>query len=366
MPLLPLLTVLLLILAAPLTSVAADPDGLGNVYMTGPDVRIDTPVGGDLLAAAGRIAVDQRVLGDAILGGGSIDIRAPIGDDLRAAAGIFHLSSRVEGEALIAAGSIAFGPSAEIRGHARLAGNDVVIAGKFASGVTVWSRHVIVFGDIQGPLVISGEQIEIMPSARIYGDVSYSGPHEIKVHPGAMIQGSITRTESAIAIPRPKVRIPGLPALKPLLMFGLLAAGMLLLAVFPHFTVESARLLRGSALKSLGLGTAILFSLPPIIMLLMITIIGIPLALVLAAAYAIALLAGYLVTAFFIGDRLLEFSRKAPPTYAWRVGALAVALLLLWLLRAIPYLGGIAILFALIFGMGAMLLQTFARYSAKA
>lgn len=358
---------LLLLLAAfpgPAT-LAAEPDALGNVYMTGPDVRIESPVGGDLVVAAGRIAVDQRVLGDAILGGGSIDIRAPIGDDLRAAGGIFHLSSVVDGEALIAAGSIAFGPSAEIKGRARLAGNDVVVAGRFGAGLSVWSRHVLVFGDIQGPVQISGDQIEIMPSARIFGDVTYSSPHDITVHPGAVIQGAVTRSQSALDIPKPKVHIPGLPALKPLLMFGLLAAGMLLLAVFPNFTVASADMLRTSALKSLGMGTAILFSLPPVIMLLIITIIGIPVALALMAGYAIALLAGYLVAAFCIGDRLLRAVGKASPTFAWRSGGLAAALLLLWLVRAIPYAGGLFILIVLILGLGAMILHIFSHYSTR-
>jgi len=335
-----------------------DPD---NVYMAGADVKIETAVDGDLYAAAGRVSVGQPVSGDAVLAAGSIDLTSTSGDDLRAAGGVVTVGGRIAGEALIAGGSIAFGRDTEVLGRVWLAGGDIAVAGRLHGGLRVYGKNIVILGEIHGPAELHGEQIEILGSARILGDVRYSSQHEIRIDPQARITGSVTRKAGAFEFPRPT--IPGLPALRPLLLLGLLSAGALLLSLFPRFTANALQTLGASPLKSAGLGTAIFFSLPPVILLLTITIIGIPIALVLAAFYGAALLVGYLVTAFFIGDRLLHAARpRVAPTFGWRIGSLAVALLLLWLAYTLPYVGAFVLLLALFAGLGAMVLQAFSSY----
>lgn len=351
------------------SAAAEDTDNLvsSNVYLAGAGVRTDGPVDGDLIAAAGRINVNHAVSGDAVLAAGSIEVYGNIGDDLRAAGGVVSVSGRVGGEAVLAGGSIALGPDAEVSGRAWLAGNDVVIGGRVRNGLKVYGNKILVLGEVYGPVELAGEQIEILGSARILGDIAYSSGQQIKIDPEARIAGKVTRASDTFEIPRPRFEIPGLPVLRPLLLLGLLAAGMLLAALFPRFTQAAQQAFSAAPLKSLGLGTAIFFSLPPVILLLVITIIGIPIALALAAIYSMALLAGYLVIAFFIGDRLTGLLRKQPATGAgWRAASLAAALLLLWLVHNLPYVGNLAIFVALLAGLGAMVLQAFSRYTDRA
>ncbi|MCI3950991.1 MAG: polymer-forming cytoskeletal family protein [Burkholderiales bacterium] len=351
-----------LVFAAP----AASDDGqAANVYATGADVKIDAPVEGDLYAAAGRVSVGQPVRGDAVVAAGSIDLSSTVGDDLRAAGGVVTLAARIDGEALIAGGSIAFGRDAEVLGRVWLAGGDIAVAGKLRSGIRIYGKNIVILGEIHGPVALYGEQIEIVGSARIVGEVRYSSPNEIRIDPKAQISGGVTRTAAAFEFPRP--HLPGLPAVRPLLLLGLLAAGALLLSLFPRFTAHALKTLGAFPIKSIGLGTAIFFSLPPVILLLTITIIGIPIALMLAGIYGAALLIGYLVTAFFVGDRLLHGLRPhREATFVWRVASLAAALLLLWLAYAIPYVGALTVLIALFAGLGAMVLQAFSSYSGTA
>lgn len=338
-----------------------------NVYATGADVRIETPVDGDLYAAAGKLHVAYPVRGDAVIAGGSVDLSASIGEDLRAAGGFISLSGKIGGEALLAGGSIAFGPEAVVLGRTWVAGGDIAIAGTLESGLTVYGKNILVLGHIDGPVELYGEKIEIVASARIRGDVTYSSRSEIRIDPRAQITGTVTRAKDTLEFPRPKLHLPGFPVIRPLLLLGLLAAGALLLLLFPRFTAHALSTLDTSPLKSIGLGTAIFFSLPPVILLLMLTIIGIPIALLLAALYAAALLVGYLITAFFIGDRLLHTVRRTPEaSFGWRVLALLVALLLLWLAYALPYVGTFIALLALFAGLGAMVLQAFSRYAQTA
>jgi hypothetical protein len=117
--------------------------------------------------------------------------------------------------------------------------------------------------------------------------------------------------------------------------------------------------------KSLGLGTALFFGVPPIAVLLIITIIGIPIALALIIAQAIALICGYMVTAVLIGQGIARtFGRKA--LGGWQQYAfLAAAVLALALVTSIPYLGTVLLVLVCSAGLGAMVLQRFSRRTQR-
>ena len=340
-----------------------DEEASPNVYMTGTEVWPTGPIHGDLVAAAGRISVDHPIDGDAVLAAGSIDVRSRIGENLRVVGGFVTLASAVHGEALVVAGSIAFGPKADVGGRAWLAGGDVAVAGTFHRDVKVYARNILVLGHVAGNIHLSATTIELLPTARIDGNVTYVSNTPIKIHAGASVSGTVTREPGHL----PALRMPGWPPFRPLLMFGLLAAGALLLALFPRFTASTLQTVRASPLGSLGLGTAIFFSVPPVILLLVISIIGIPIALLLAGVYAAALLAGFLMAAFFVGERGFQLARRDANVRGYwpRVGTLAIALIILWLVRHIPYAGGLLILLALMIGLGAMALQAFSHYATR-
>jgi hypothetical protein len=310
--------------------------------------------------------VSGAIAGDAVLAAGSVDVRAPVGDDLRAAGGIITFGSVVNGETLALGASVHVTPQAELHGRAWLAGNEVAIGGRVGGEVKAYGRYITVSGELNGPVQLSAERIELKPTARVNGDLTYSSTHRIVIHDGAVVSGKVSREAGVFEIPRPHFKIPGLGALRPLLLLGLFAFGLLLYAVFPRYTVSATRTLETAPLKSLGLGAALFFSGPPVLLLLVITIIGIPVALVLAALYAVAVLAGYLIAAFFIGGRLARLAGQTLDRPAWRLLALAVALTALWLLRQIPYAGGLIGLAALLFGLGALALQAFTQYSDRA
>lgn len=338
----------------------------GNVYLAGTEVQTEGPIYGDLIAAAGRIRVDHPVSGDTVLTAGSIEVYGSIGDDLRAMGGIIGVSGHVAGEALLAGGSVALGPNSEVGGRVSIAGNDVVIGGRLHNGLKVYGKKILVLGEVAGPVDLAAEQIEILGSARISGDITYSSGQEIKIDRNAKITGGVTRTPGTFEFYRPRFEIPGWPVFRPLLLLGLLAAGALLFALFPRFTRAALQAIETSPLKSLGLGAAIFFSLPPVILLLAITIVGIPIALALLALYATALLTGYLVLAFFVGARLLRLAhRQAAAGLGWRIVSLTAALVLLGLIRHLPYIGGFLIFMALFAGVGAIVLQAFSNYSSR-
>jgi hypothetical protein len=139
---------------------------------------------------------------------------------------------------------------------------------------------------------------------------------------------------------------------------NLFVAGVILFFLFPRLTVSAALTVGRRPWASLGMGLAILVLTPLAALSLILTVIGVPLALTLAWLYVAALLLGFLTAAFYLGDLVLRaFRRGARPSRGARIAALAVALLVLAVVRFIPIAGPLVLLLALVFGVGAWTLR---------
>ena len=335
----------------------------GNVYMAGAEVRVDRAVNRDLVAVAGRIEVVEPIAGDAVFGAGALDVRASIGEGLRAAGGVIKVTSTVHGDLLLVGGHIEIAPTAEIRGETWIAASRVTVSGR-VSALKLYGREIIIAGEVNGPLELSGRHIEVLSTARIHGDIEYSSSEQIKIDPAARISGQVNRATNTIDISNPLADIPILQALRPLLLAGLLAAALLLYGLFPRFMEHASILMREAPLRTLGLGTAVFFSVPPVAVLLVITIIGIPVGILLGAFYAVALLAAYVVTCFFIGETMARAVRQSPLSRRSRMMLLTLGLVILSFVTTLPYVGPFLLLVACIAGLGAIGLQAFSRYSS--
>ncbi|HVK54739.1 MAG TPA: polymer-forming cytoskeletal protein [Burkholderiales bacterium] len=363
-----------LIVAAPASSqqtydrdnAAVTTSSSGNLYVAGSTVRLESDVPGDLFAAGGNVTVNKLVGEDAVIAGGEVNVDAPVGEDLRVAAGNVAVGGQIGGDAAIAGGKVNITRDAKIAGDAWLAGGEVRVNGAIGKELRVYGDEIVVAGEVTGDARLRGRRIAIAPGAVINGELQYMSPNDIVISPDARIAGKILRE------PEPdrwitKEQRHGISIfLSVVWLVGLIAAGALLLLLFPNLTRRTESNMRAAPLKSLGLGSAILFAAPPIIILLFVSVIGIPVALVLLATYAILLLIGYLTTAAFIGDRIARLARKsAELTTGWRIASMALALILLTLVGAIPFLGGFIILIALLFGLDAFVLQLFQRYRSE-
>ena len=96
---------------------------------------------------------------------------------------------------------------------------------------------------------------------------------------------------------------------------------------------------------------------------LLITIIGIPVALLLMSLYLVVLFLGWVTTALWIAQRGLAALRPGQPAgRGLQLLALLLGLVALSLLRAIPLLGGLVGLLALLAGIGALALRSFGNH----
>ena len=325
----------------------------GNQYAGGSSVVIEKKVAGDLIAAGGSISVTQEVAKDAALAGGTIAVYAPVAEDLRAFGGDLSFGNEIGGELVAAGGKILLSERGHVSGSANLSGGQINIEGRIDGDLHVKGGQLLINGRIGGDALLQAENITFGPTAVIEGDVHYASSHPPQRDPGAQIHGSIQSEALADEWELPESGKLLLMAL-PIFLFGQWLMGALLLLIWPTALRNAADIIRERPARALFMGLGVLLVVPPLAVLLMVTVLGIPLGLLLLLSYPIALSLAYLTVAYLLGmsvRRMLKQELKQ--SYAWQLLTLVAGMIVLGVVSFIPLLNFLLLLVVLSMGLGA-------------
>jgi len=229
------------------------------------------------------------------------------------------------------------------------------IEGSITSG-----KDVIVRGLVTGK-VVSYRKVTVTATGEVRGDVM---AREIVRERGGRILGQSTEVPfpEAIGIGMPQVRSV-FPSFSGIIFTGfLIFVTVIAIALFPnHLRRIGARIEEG-VVKTFFIGFLVWFAILPAFVLLVITIIGIPIAvLVFPFALMAAILLGYVAAVIYIGRRLSPiFGWQDKSTYVIGIiGVVAIAILRL-LANFTMSIGadGLGTLLGLIYGLTAFVALT--------
>ena len=245
-------------------------------------------------------------------------------------------------------------------GRSWLTGGTVRLNGVFEREVHVAGAAVQIAGEIRQPLGVTAETLDILPSARILGPLTYKGSTVARIAEGAIVNRPITYDKIP---PREAERARAFPAVSGVLFaLHLFFVGLLVVFFLPRVETSVVATLRAQPGWSLLAGFALLVSTPVAAVLLVISVFGLPIGLAMGALYAIALFAGVVVTAFFVGDAEARLFSTGPMVTRGQHAMLLVAgVLTLTLLRSL--LGGFIVLVSVLFGLGALALASYQAYT---
>ncbi|MCU4926010.1 polymer-forming cytoskeletal protein [Halobacteria archaeon AArc-dxtr1] len=324
-----LVFVVLLIATLPATVLAQSvdgSDGVGGTVVVEEGETVDS-----IDAFAGNVYVEGTVTGDVSAVAGNVYVDGEVQGDLSALAGNIEISGTVAGDVEGAAGNVVLG-------------EDGAVGGEFSVG----AGTVVVDGTIGGDATIGAETIQLGETAAIEGDLRYDGSLEgdTGVVAGETIQDSTIGTDVA-------------PVLDPLfsVVFAIYALllnlllGAALLVLFPRFSTSVADRVAGSPLKSGLVGLGLLVGVPILLALIAITILGIPIALIGALAFALVVWVGIVYGRFAVAAWLLS---RLGADNRWL--ALVVGLVGFALVGLIPIFGGLVNLAVFLLGLGALAL----------
>lgn len=329
-----------------------------NVVAGGKTVTVDGQVSGDVVSFGETVVIGGQISQDVLSIGRDVVVGGTIEGDVRIVGATLTPAAKIGGDLMAAAVTTTVPADTVIGGNAWLAGRDAELLGTVAGDLRAAARDIRLAGAIGRDVELVGESIVVASTARIAGDFTYRSIDEATIEPGAEILGDIIfiRTEA----PRRLVgdALAGISAFGLLFLLGLFLLGALQILILPDTATGPARRMGSNPWQALGLGCLILLACPIAIIVLGISIIGIPITIVLGAFYVIALFIGFLVAAGALGRRGARLiGRSADISFWTRVAALAAGLLFFAIVGLIPLIGPLAVFLATSAGLGALTLQ---------
>lgn len=300
------------------------------------------------------ITVDGIMTGDAVsIGGASVTVKGEVTGDLVSMGGVVDVSGLVKGDVVSMGGPVA------------------------------------VSGRVGGDISNIGGKVELTGSGQVDGDISALGGTVIKsekaMHKGELhnfdvraLRNTLPRVLRAIRYaegpdghgPEPWLLgglIGGLIGAGLVVLFSMLATGIILLLLAPVFfpkNVETAAAaISGDIWRASGVGALMLIGFLPGLLMMVVSVLGIPLAPFALMLYATAAVLGLSAFSVVLQQRFFEGIKKAGPvSLVGRVAAgYAIMAGLLFFGKLLPFIGGILFLigfilmaFGTMIGLGAV------------
>ena len=311
------------------------------------------PGPGDLMAAGGTVDVLAEVGGDAMLAGGTLRLDAAVKQSVYAAGGRITISAPVQRNVRMAGGSLEFAPSARVAGNVSAAGGEIRVLGPIGGYLLAAAGRVLINAPVAGDVDVRAGKVELGPRAAIGGKLRYASRDEITRDPAAQVSGGIERMAWASSIePRRHGRTVGL-----IWSAGLVLLAAVLAAALPQWGERLQRTLAARPGLAALAGFVSLVCIPVLTILLFVTVVGAPLALLALLAYPALMLVGY-ASVGVAGGRtaLARWKPGRQADRAWQALAAALCMLLIVLAASVPWIGALIVLAVLLLGMGSVLL----------
>ena len=244
--------------------------------------------------------------------------------------------------------------SAQSSDRVAFGGDVVVVAGETVSSVASFGGDAIVDGRVEGDVVSFGGDVELGPTAQVTGSVSSLGgrveaAQGARFHPGEDITPYVAHAHRS-----------GLGAwleetFRQLVAHGLLfLLGLMLMGLAPDRLGALQVAIVRDPVRTGATGVAGYVGSAILIVLLAITILGIPAAVALALLLPIATYVGLAASATVLGACLPIASLRDAP-----VRRLAAGVTVLFVASLVPLLGTLVVLVASCLGLGALVRTRF-------
>lgn len=343
----------------------------GDYIGVGETVTISGTIDGDAYIAGGQVYIEGDVNGDLLVAGGQVFINGAVAQNVRAVGGQVSVSGSVGRNLTLIGGNLDLTSAAEIGGNLVIAGGNVTIATPIPGDIKIAAGNVVISETVTGNATISAGNIMMTPNAVIVGDLTYLSETEPRIAPDATVSGAIT----AKSIPSVDTGLEDLSLetiqtevqntldriFNIVFLLSFLASliiGYLIVHFFPNFSYNAITTIEDQPGRSfvVGLGTVLLA--PVLILLLLITVVGVPLGLITGAWYLIILYLAKIFFSYWLGARFIHrLRRMASPGVTLFVG-----LGIYYVLSSIAVIGPITIIAALIWGAGSIIMTEYDTY----
>lgn len=316
-----------------------------DLYIAGNSVAVEHNVQDDVFSAANSVEVTGNVGQDVYAGGNSVRITGEVGDDVFAGGNTVRITGKRVDD-IFAVGNVVEIFSGNINGSIYTAGQNITISGQINGGVQAM-----------------GETVKIKAGTEIKGDLVTYGPNEPLIEDNVIIGG-----EKKHVLDEAKTK-PGVMAGKSLLLGWLMSiliwviAALVLWYVWPELIKDTVRYSLQKSGRSLGIGIIWIIGLIPVAILLLLTIVGWPLALISVFGSAALWLTAKAISMIVVGVWVMQKIQKREAPITWQ--HILIGTVIIKLVQIVPVVGWLIGLVIFALTLGALGISLWERWRTK-
>ena len=307
------------------------------------EIAADEVIEDDLIAFAGNVDIKGTVLGDVYAFAQSVTITGDVGGS------IFAGGANITIDAPRAQTIWAFGANIKVTGNNNH-NTRGTIRGSVGSFDMTGNSTVV---------KIKADRATIESRAQISGDFQLASEKEPTIEQGAVIGGEIIvkKPEPAEAGAFFAALAPALALIftliKIIVFIAKIIVGILLIAIFKRYVRRIMDTLMTKTWKSLGWGFLGIIVLPVSVVILILIVVGYPIAIFGAYIYTTLWYLSSIFVGLVIGEKVIKLFKKEGETSLYL--SFIIGILILLVVGFIPILNIIVRIFTLLFGFGATL-----------
>jgi hypothetical protein len=338
----------------------------GNLYTAGSNITIDGKVNGDVFCGAQTVIINGAVAGDIFCAAQAININGEVGGSVRAAGSSLNINGKIGHNVMAAGASVILSKDAQVGWDMLIGGAVVDIRGKIKGDLHGGAANVNIAGEVAKNVKLwlnrnpkiqnnginfdSNNGLIIAKDAVIGGNLIYTDTLDAKIDTGAKIKGEVSHN-----LPKPveKKQMAAFWAWGKIIgFFAALVIGLVLISIGKRQILDLCKIMAEKIWPSIGWGAVVLFIGPILVIILLITIIGIPLALISFTFWLVAIYIAKILTGIFIGQQFLnKVMPKQKDSLIW---AMIIGIFILYLIMSIPIIGGFISFLAVLWGLGGI------------
>lgn len=305
----------------------------GDLYVFSRHVVIAGTVNGDLIGAAESVSVTGTINGSVNLAARSIDVAGVVTGSVRAGGESVRVSGSIEGDLVSGARTVRITTTGHVAGDVLMGNGDLAVAGQVGGDVRGSVGDLSIGNSIGGDVRVSADSITVSGQGRIDGDLRYASNENAFISQRAEVVGSTVRTSA--------YRLTGGPDFWSALsspitrMLLLLIAGAFLILLLPRPAVVVAEVIRTAIPQSLLAGLLTVIVWPVLAVVLLVLVIGIPVALIGSTALIGFAYLSQVVVGLAIGRSLLPSGWNVRAR-GYNLLAMVIGVMLIGIARAIP------------------------------
>ncbi|MCP3985036.1 MAG: hypothetical protein GY723_11645 [bacterium] len=332
---------------------------------TGESLIIEGKVVGDVVAFSERVTIRGVVDGDVWMMGRELEVSGEVKGNLHAFGEQTRISGKVGGSFYSGSDRVTLEPEAEIARDAFVMSGRFVHDGKVGRDLTgLFSR-----GEIQGSVGRHAEswseQLEVRAGTVVGGDLTahVEDAEDVRIDESVQVAGSrdVLADDPALRHIRSSYREPAFYLWRLVWMAAAFGVGLLLLRLLP-WAFEGHIASGAEFFRALGLGFAFAVLVPIGLVVLALTVVGVPLALIGASLYAMVWYLAVILVATLVGRSL-----TSPESGSLRDQGLALllGLVLVTIAFHLPWIGGLVRFVGMLLGAGLVLDRVLAAWNAR-